>query len=321
MGTNWARVESVFGLVVFGMLAAGCHNPAPPPTTPVVSAPPPPPPSKTALTVVATILPVADITQQLAGPDVKVVNLLPPGVNVHTFAVTPDTAKAAEDATMVVRIGPGMDNWVDKLTTGGAPKTVVTLVDFNKTPLKCTDEDVVDSAGKHVDNDPHVWLDPVRMRDDFAPAIADALMKAEPADEAGIKERLAKVQKTLGDLNDDIAKELQPVKGNGFITSHGAWNYFTDRYGLKELAAIEPQPDQDPSAGWLKEVIDKAKSEHAKAVFTEPEISDKLAQTVAQETGLKVGELDPLGSAAIAGRDSYAALMKYNADQLAKGLQ
>ncbi len=321
-----SRLHYVGLLAVLGL--AGCRPAAPPPAAAGASSAEP-----VTVAVAATIFPLADIARSLGGAAFRVTTLLPSGSNPHTFELTPQQARQVAEAKVILRVGPGVDDWLDKIlgTTGGR---VLAAVDCTKTiqgEVHHHEEGGHEEAHGHDHQgdtgagatapDPHVWLDPVRMRDDLAPAVAAALTVALPAEKPGIDDRLRQLQKQLSELDDDLRATLSGLASKRYIAGHRAWAYFNERYGLEMVAVVEPMPGTDPSARWLKEVVQVAKDKQARAVFAEVQLNPELSRTVAREAGLKFGELDDQGGDNVAGRNNYAALLRYNAAQFAAGLK
>lgn len=314
-------------------LLAGC---SPKPVEPDTAAPAQPSPAVSSgkPVVVATIFPIADITARLAGDAAKVAPLLPPGASPHTFELTPVQAKLLSTAAAVVAIGPGIDGWV----AGKAPATARLLQLLKHTELMHGyhhEHHEGEAGGEHAahadhgehedalpegDGDPHIWLDPVCMRDDLAPVITDLLMVLLPSQTEALQQRLVEVQADLTALDQELRDLLAPAKGAAYITAHPAWGYFDRRYGLKMAAAIEEMPGKDPSGLQFGELVRDAKAAGVKAVMAEVQQNQALAQRLATDLGVALGVLDPLGGQNIEGCDSYRALMLHNAQEFAKVL-
>ena len=269
--------------------------------------------------VAVTIFPLESLTRELVGDGAQVVTLSPGGASPHTFDLSPETARQLASASLVVRIGPGLDDWVAGLADSKAPVFVAmdhaTLLEGN--PEVAHDHGAADDHAHAMDKDPHVWLDPDLMRREVAPALAARLSELGVA---GVTDRLARLDADLARLDSDLAARLKPLKQRRYAGAHPAWRYFNRRYGLDMVAAVEPVGGTEPSARWLREVIGTIRAKGAVCLFTEVQLSDKLDRAVAKEAGLRVGVLDPLGAAEVAGRDSYQAMMRYNVEQFVEGL-
>lgn len=311
------------------LLFVGC---TPKPAEPDIAAPAPEQPA-TASTdqpvVLATIFPIADITSRIAGDGATVEPLMPPGASPHTFELTPVQATLLSKAAAVIAIGPGIDGWVTSKVPAGAK--VLTLAEHTELRHGFHHEHAEgaghDQHGEHEeheaaggDADPHIWLDPVKMRDDLAPAIAALLTELMPDQTAAIQQRLIEVQTDLTALDAEIAGLLKPVKDAAYVTAHPAWGYFDTRYGLKMAGVIESAPGKDPSGQQFGELVKESKTQGVRAVMAEKQQNKALAERLGTDLGVPVGLLDPLGGKTIEGCNSYRALMLHNAHQFAKVL-
>lgn len=294
--------------------------------------------------VVATIFPLADVTQNIGGDRVEVITLLPGGASPHTFEPTPRQMQQVSGADVVIQVGAGLDDWADKLTEAvGSGAIIVKVTEgMQLRPIahRCAHEhkDVCSHDQEHqcdhshpaedrdepdhttAYGDPHVWLDPVLVRDEIAPRIAAALAAAAPADADYFAANLESFQGVLTALDEEIARRVERLANRHFVAYHSAWSYFADRYGLVEVATVQEAPGKEPSPSWIATVVELARAHGAGAIFAEPQFSTQAAQVIADEYGGRVLILDPLGDESIPGRDSYVALMRYNITEMEKGL-
>lgn len=275
--------------------------------------------------VVATIFPLADIARQIGGSRVVVTTLLPPGASPHTFELTPGQAREIATADVLIRVGSGLDDWALRSQEDGRwlPPVVVVLTG-DSSGLADRDHDR-DHAGAgdhaHTHGDPHIWLDPVRVKDEIAPRIAGALASVAPDARDSFESNLRQYQGELQDLHAHIAQAIEKCRTRRYISFHSAWRHFGARYGLIEVASIEEFPGKEPSAGWIANVVDLARRSGVKVIFAEPQFSPKVASAIAGEIGGRVLLLDPLGGKDIKGRDSYLSLMEYNLSIFKEALQ
>jgi zinc transport system substrate-binding protein len=123
-------------------------------------------PSEKIVRVVATIFPLADIIKQIGGEAVEVATLLTPGSSPHTFEPTVEQARAVSEADLMVFVGGGLDNWAVKLGTAGEKTVLLEIM-----ALLAKEED---SDAAFTDN-PHIWVDPVLVKERIAPLICRAL--------------------------------------------------------------------------------------------------------------------------------------------------
>jgi zinc transport system substrate-binding protein len=171
------------------------------------------------------------------------------------------------------------------------------------------------AAGNH---DPHFWLDPVRYAT-VAGDIGARLAAADPANAAGYAARAAAVQADLGTLNTAYADGLRTCVRHEIVTSHEAFHYVADRYGLTEIGITGISPEAEPSPGRLAEVADEARRTGATTIFFETLVSPKVAETLAREIGARADVLDPLEGVTEPGAD-YFSVMRDNLAALTRAL-
>jgi ABC-type Zn uptake system ZnuABC Zn-binding protein ZnuA len=296
--------------------------------------------------VTASIFPLADIVKQIGGDLVDVETILPPGASEHTYELTPLQVKYFNESELYVKIGQGLEYFDTKLLLNQegvqvkeivfadlaelTEVEIVTLASLTKNTKKAHnhshDYDEDDHGHKddhdhsHDGPDPHVWLDPVLVRDLLVPAVYESLVQLRPEESAVLTENKNRFINQLNELDEKIAAETGKFSHHTFIVFHSAWRYFAQRYGLTDVN-VEEFPSQEVSLKRVAEVVEIARLTKAKAIFAEPQFSPRAAQVIAQEFGGEVLFLDPLGGPDITGRDSYISLMEYNLQVLKQALQ
>ena len=272
-------------------------------------------PAAAAVRVVATIFPVADMVRQVGRDAVDVVTLLPAGTSPHTFEPTPAQIRMVADAAVFVEVGAGLDTWSAKLRSAHAgPMIVITLA--TGVPLLGATEGEGASHG----GDPHVWPDPVLVRDHFVPAIANGLSQADPSHAAAFRAAAGEFGAALTQLDAEIRTTLAPAANRNYVAFHSAWRYFATRYDLHEVAVVESFPGKEPSAQEIAATVQRARAAHVRALLIEPQFSPRLAEQIAQEIGAQLVTVDPLGGPDLPDRQHYLDLMRYNLRAFAKAL-
>lgn len=265
--------------------------------------------------VASTIFPVADLARSVLDESTQVVALLPAGANPHSYEPTPQQMRDIERADLLIEVGGGLDDWTRKLRgVRSRPLPVLTLTAV--TPL-------LPPAGSHphAPGDPHVWLDPIRMRDHFLPALVRIASELDPEGAQRYAARQALARERLTRLDAELATQLAPVRGRSYVALHSAWGYFAARYGLVEAATLEPFPGKELSARELVTVLESVRTTQARALLVEPGLFARTAAQLARETGLKLVTVDPFGGPGIPGYDNYDALLRSNAALLVEALQ
>lgn len=261
------------------------------------------------VTVVATIHPVASIARAVGGDAIRVRTLLPPGAHPDTYEATPRMASALARADLIVRVGGPADAWVGE--TRGVETLVLTR------GMRLRGEDAHDEAGT---GNPHVWLDPVLVRDTLLPRLVDALVQAAPDSAAGIRDRARAYADSLTALDTEIRALLDGVARRRFAAAHPAWVYFADRYGLEEVGALHPSPGTELGSRELVDLVEAARASDVAAVIAEPQLGRAGTTALADELGVRVEVADPIGGEDLDGREDYLSLMRYNARAFARAL-
>jgi ABC-type Zn uptake system ZnuABC Zn-binding protein ZnuA len=172
------------------------------------------------------------------------------------------------------------------------------------------------------DGNPHLWLDVAYARR-YVGRIAETLAGLDPADAAGYAERAAAYDRELADLDSSIRTRFEavPAESRRVVSFHDAFPYFASAYGLEVIGVVVEAPGQDPSAGEVAALIDAIRTTGAGAILAEVQFNDRLARQIAAETGATVVDdlyTDSLGDPPI---DSYAALMRRDADLILEALR
>ncbi|MFF1505907.1 metal ABC transporter substrate-binding protein [Streptomyces sp. NPDC058326] len=293
------------------------------------------------LDVVASFYPMQYLAEQIGGGHVAVNTLTKPGVEPHDLELKPKQIGELGEADVILYL-KGIQPAVDEaIAQAGVKNTVdaatLTTLEAHGTAVgghegESAEEHAAHAGEEHAEEeaghdhgseagaDPHIWLDPVKYAE-VAKGVGSALEKADPAHAADYKKNTDTLVKKLGDLNTDFANGLKNTGTKTFITTHSAFGYLAERYGLDQEGISGIDPESEPSPARIKELQDKAKKEKVTTVFFETLASDKTARTLASDTGLKTDVLDPLEGITDASKgDDYIEVMRSNLTALQKAL-
>lgn len=276
------------------------------------------------LDVVASFYPMQYLAEQIGGSHVAVSNLTKPGVEPHDLELSPKQTASLGEADVIVYlkgIQPAVDKAIDQ---SGVKHTVdaagLTKLEDHGTETGPGHEGHAHQGDNEAGADPHIWLDPVKYAE-VAKGVGKALEQADPDHAADYKKNTDTVVKNLGTLNDKFAAGLKNTATKTFITTHSAFGYLAERYGLTQEGIAGIDPEAEPSPARIKELQSLAKKDHVNTVFFETLASDKTAKTLAKDTGLKTDVLDPLEGITKKSKGAdYIAVQESNLAALQKAL-
>ena len=310
------------------------------------------------LEIVTTTDFMADWARRVGGSSVNVFSLLPPGADPHSFQPgSRDIARIA-DADLVLTVGLGLeDDWLnDLIANASADPTKVISVTAVIEPLENPeyseedgdkgedhgeeesdegdegedhdDEDSEEGEGEHHDEgplDPHFWLDTIRVEQVIG-HLASLMAARDPSRAETYRSNAADYQHELRELHSFIELELAaiPASRRLLVTSHDSLQYFASRYGMTVVGTVIPAAttEMESSPKHLTDLIEKVRQFNVPAVFGEVTVSERLAATIAEETGatlvrLYSGSLGPPGSPA----ETYVGMMRTNTQLISQALR
>lgn len=289
------------------------------------------------LNVVASFYPMQFLAEEIGGSHVSVTTLTKPGVEPHDLELTPRQIGGLGDADLILflkGIQPAVD---DAVAQSGVENTVdaakLTTLENHGTEVDGHDhghdegeehahEEGEEHAheGEEAGADPHIWLDPVKYAE-VAEGVGKSLEKADPDHAADYRKNTDTLVGELNALNTAYETGLKDTATTTFITTHSAFGYLAERYGLTQEGIAGIDPEAEPSPARINEIHGVAEKSRATTVFFETLASDKTAKTLAKDLGLKTGVLDPLeGITDKSEGADYIEVMKSNLAALQKAL-
>ena len=264
------------------------------------------------LRVVASFSILADLLRNVGGDAVDVSALVGPDADAHVFEPSPTDAKRLADADLVVMNGLGFEGWMDRLVRSSGYRGPIMIASTGITPRRIGNEP-----------DPHAWQDLAHARL-YVLNILDALINIRPFDTAGFKQRATQYLARLTDLDAELRKVFAgiPKAQRRVITSHDAFGYFGDAFGIEFLSPQGMSTDSEASASAVARLVDQIRREGVRAVFVENITDPRLVERIAREGGVTLGgklysdALSKPGTEA----DTYLKLFAHNAKTIAGSL-
>ncbi|GHV92542.1 high-affinity zinc uptake system binding-protein ZnuA [Spirochaetia bacterium] len=288
------------------------------------------------ITVTATIFPPYDFVRAVAGGSqqasadrVNLSMLLPPASESHSFEPTPKDIITIQNSDIFIYAGGESDAWVNRILASMDTRnmTIISLIDT----VDVVEEEVVEGMEEDVEEeeviayDEHVWTSPLNaMR--IVRSIADALCNADNANTEFYRQNADDYISQLEKLDAEFQAVVDHAKRNTIVFGDRfPFRYFADRYGLSYFAAFPGcSTETEPSAGTVAFLINKIRNEHIPVVFHIELGNERMADTIAEETGAEKLLLHACHN--ISKRDfengiTYIDLMRQNVENLRKALQ
>ena len=290
-------------------------------------------PLKAEISVVTSIKPLHSLTSYIM-EGVGEPELIIDGVaSPHNFQIKPSHAKMLQNADLVIWIGEDLESFLPTALKT-IPKDAVVFELLDQSGLKklkfreknifeghddhghdehAKKEDDHDDHGHddhghgHGSFDPHIWLDPANAKV-IVKKITNQLSKIDKDNASTYKANSKKVIKDLDGLIKEVKNEIN--KDASFVVFHDAYQYFEKRFGLSVIGALTVNPDVMPGAEQLSEIREVIEHEKAKCIFSEPQFNPNIINSIASDTGVKTGVLDPLGANIDKGKNMYFDLIK-----------
>ncbi|WP_428814793.1 metal ABC transporter substrate-binding protein [Streptomyces albus] len=307
--------------------------------------------------VAASFYPMAYLAQQIGGDHVEVQNLTQPGTEPHDLELSPKQTGRLSEADLIVYL-KGLQPAVDEAVEQSGVEHVAEATSFTTLEKHGTDVHGEEGHehgghdhgghdhgehehggdehggdehggdehgheghdhGEGAAGDPHVWLDPVRYAE-IAEGVGKQLRKADPDHKDEYAKNTKALVQRLHKLDKEFRDGLKPKKSDTFITTHAAFGYLAERYGLHEEAVSGIDPESEPSAARMKELHKVAEKDDVDTVFFEDNASDKTARTLAGDLRLKTSVLSPLESVKDPKKQDYFSVMHQNLTALKTAL-
>ena len=291
------------------------------------------------LQVLASFYPLQYITEEIGGDLVDVTSLTPQGAEPHDLELSPAKAREVGQADLVVFLSD-FQPAVDTAIAERKPAHVVDAADsanLQAHELQGTDEHdhgtdehdhaadehsseehSADDGHDHGELDPHFWLDPTRLAAVSQDVVAE-LSAVDPENAETYAARGAELEASLLELDAELTAGLSQCTSKVLVTTHEAFGYLADRYGLEQVGISGIDPDAEPSPARIKEVSATIRDRGVTTIYFETLISPKVAQTLANDLGITATVLDPLESLSDPDGD-YRSVMLSNLEALRTGL-
>ena len=295
--------------------------------------------------VLASVKPLGFIVSSIAEGVTGTQILVPAGASPHDYNLKLSDIQKVKSADLVVWVGEDVDSFLDKPISQIERKKVITIADLadvkplliqahhehfhedgdhdhdHKHEHKHDHKHEHEHDHEHHDHDHHeglttnwhVWYSPAISKI-VAQKVADKLTAQFPDKKDLIAKNLSDFNRTLAEQSEKITAQLANVKDKGFYVFHDAYGYFNDAYGLKQTGYFTINPLVAPGAKTLAHIKEEIDEHKVNCLFAEPQFTPKVIESLAKNTKVNVGQLDPIGDKVTLGKNSYVTFLQSTAD-------
>ena len=277
------------------------------------------PPTGGTVTIITTTYPLTFLSEKIGGNRITVHQLTKPGVEAHDFEPAPSDIRAISNSDLFIYNHPTFESWA--LNAASASST-----DGDNSPTVTVQTIILESLGEDPGEgtaDAHVWLNPLKAQEQ-ADRILSALIEVDPEGAQIYTRNADGLDVELQALDDLISKQISNCELNTLVVSHLAFGHMAEHYGFEQIGLAGLSPEFESGPAKIAGVIEKIKDLNISHIMQEPIVSNRLAETVAAETGAELLSLHPLEvrtSEQASSRINYIDIMKSNADALQKALR
>jgi zinc transport system substrate-binding protein len=249
------------------------------------------------INVIVSIPPQKTFLNAVAKERANATLMVEAGNSPHTYEPKPSQMIAVAEASLYFAIDIEFEHvWLSRFVTQNKNLHIInTAKGIKKIQMK--EEKHTYNHDTHKDHhhrgtDPHIWTTPKNVKI-IAQNIYTALITHDKKNTPYYKKNLDTFLASIEKTDKTIRSLLSTLKGSrSFMVFHPSWGYFAKEYNLKQIS-VEVE-GKSPKPRELIEIIKRAKQERVKAIFTQPEFSDKSAKIIAKELNIPVIKVTPM---------------------------
>jgi ABC-type Zn uptake system ZnuABC Zn-binding protein ZnuA len=268
------------------------------------------------LQVVTTVAPITSIVENVAGDRIRLVGIIPEGINSHTFEPIPSDSKLLSGADLIILNGLDLETPTLKLARANVKQGSAIYSLGDKTIQEADYVYDFSFPREQGHPNPHLWLNPeYAMR--YTTLVRGELVRLDPKNKAAYERNSAQFLKRLEVLDQAIQTGVKtiPQTNRRLLTYHDSWPYFAKRYNFQIIGAVQPSDFSDPSPREVKRLIDQIRREKVPAVFGSEVFPSPVLEQIAREG--KTRYIDKLRDDELPGKPgesqhSYIGMMKEN---------
>jgi zinc/manganese transport system substrate-binding protein len=274
---------------------------------------------------VSTLHPLlADLTRQVGGQNVEIIEIFKPGSDVHHFEPATKDIASIRGSALLLACGKHLETYLDKLRDSvGSGVKIVEVGRTIPSVLLDPKQEIFVCCPAHAKSsiDPHWWHSAENMKR-AARVVADELAAVDPANKEAYEAGAKAAGKRYLEIKAWAQKQLTqiPRADRKLVTAHAAFGYFCKEYGFKAVPVLGIARSDDASPQYIAQAIQVIREHKIRAVFPEDQANPKVLAEIVRSTGVKTG--DPLvadGTSRAA--HTFETMMAHNVNAIVKALK
>ena len=254
--------------------------------------------------------------------------LVPSGSEPHDWEPSTSDVRHIADSSLFVYNGAGMEQWAEDVLRGLEGSKLQSVeasegLDLIRLSDEAQEEERVEHESHSVsDLDPHCWLSPLRAKAEMD-NIRLGLEQVDPDGAEVYEANFDRWAAEFDALDQEFREGLADVSQRQLVVSHEAFGYICADYGLEQVPIEGIEADAEPDAQTMAQIVDFIKDTGIRTIFSEELVSPKVAQSIADATGARLEELNPLEGLSQEESDAgddYFSVMRQNLQKLKEAL-
>lgn len=225
----------------------------------------------------------------------------------HEYTLRPSDRRRIARANIIVRVGPGIDGFLDQVLADGKGRVVVTLLSLRGV-RKIRNGDSRTGQRDDPGFDPHIWLSPRNLRA-IVTSLTDTIAAYDPANAAAYTANAQRLVRRIRKTAQAIKATLRPVRRAPFLAFHDGYAYFVRDFRLNQKGYVTLDPTRQPGARTIARLRKLMVNDQVRCIFHEPQFKSPVIATLIRGTEVKEGILDPIGIDIAPGPDHWFTLM------------
>lgn len=221
----------------------------------------------------------------IVGDKANIIPLVDHGFNPHAYQPQPNDMLRLQQMDAIVVNGIGHDDFAMKVIASSAREDLTVIHANQDVPLLAA---MGASVGQGAKN-PHTFVG-LSTSIQKAYTIAKALGELDPDNQSFYLANARQFAKQMRAIKRQAMAELIKLDTRHIkvATTHNAYNYLLQEFGIEVATVIEPAHGVEPSANQLKSTIDKINQSKINVLFYELDMPNRFVDTIEQATGVQL---------------------------------